>query len=116
LPQISWVTTIEVAGEQLSFERDTEDGKQGVTAVTPLVVLTAEGLNEPRYPSLKGIMAAKKKPIETMTALSVPVAAGISWTEPLAPSKSASGVVVQDKPAAEAVAELVEWLRTNKLV
>lgn len=116
LPQISWVTRIDVAGDELSFERDTEDGKQGVVASTPLVVLTADGLNEPRYPSLKGIMAAKKKPIDAVTPVNAPVAAGISWSEPLAPSKASAGIIVQDKPATEAVAELVEWLKTNKLV
>jgi len=116
LPQVSWVTGIEVAGDELRFERDTEDGKQGVVASTPLVVLTADGLNEPRYLSLKGIMAAKKKPIDAVVPINVPAAAGISWSEPLAPSKTSSGVIIQDKPAAEAVAELVDWLKTNKLV
>jgi electron transfer flavoprotein beta subunit len=116
LPQVSWVTHIELAGDELRFERDTEDGKQQVVAATPLVVLAADGLNEPRYPSLKGIMAAKKKPIDAVTPSNAPIPSGISWSEPVAPSKTSSGVIVQDKPAAEAVAELVGWLKTNKLV
>lgn len=116
LAQVSWVTKIEVTGDKLSFERDTEDGKQGVVASGPLVVLTADGLNEPRYPSLKGIMAAKKKPIDTVVSPEGPVSAGISWSDPIAPSKAAAGIIVQDKPVADAVAELVGWLKTNKLV
>ncbi|CAN5373595.1 electron transfer flavoprotein subunit beta/FixA family protein [soil metagenome] len=116
LPQISWVTKLEVVGDELSFERDTEDGKQVVVASTPLVVLTADGLNEPRYPSLKGIMAAKKKTIDTVVPAEIPVAAGISWSDPIAPSKTAAGIILQDKPASEAVAELVDWLKTNKLI
>jgi electron transfer flavoprotein beta subunit len=116
LPQVSWVTKIDVSGGELSFERDTEDGKQGVIASTPLVVLTADGLNEPRYPSLKGIMAAKKKTIDTVVLAEIPVAAGISWSDPIAPSKAAAGVIVQDKPAAEAVSQLIAWLKSNKLI
>lgn len=116
LPQISWVTKLDVIGGELSFERDTEDGKQGVVASPPLVVLTADGLNEPRYPSLKGIMAAKKKTIDTIVPAKIPVAAGISWSDPIAPSKAAAGIILQDKPAIDAVAELVDWLKSNKLI
>ena len=99
----------------MTMERDTEDGKQGVVAATPLLVMAADGLNEPRLPSLKGIMAAKKKPVETVSAPTI-AASGISWSEPVAQQKSAGGIIVQDKPAAEAAAELVAWLKENKLV
>jgi electron transfer flavoprotein beta subunit len=115
IAQISWVTKIEANGDELSFERDTEDGKQGVVAATPLLVMTAEGLNEPRYPSLKGIMAAKKKPIETADAPATTGSGAISWSEPMAQSRPAAGIIVQDKPAADAAAELVTWLKSNKL-
>jgi len=115
IAQVSWVTKIEANGGELSFERDTEDGKQGVIASAPLVLMTAEGLNEPRYPSLKGIMAAKKKPIET-ASVSAPAASGaISWSAPMAQSRPSAGIIVQDKPAADAAAELVAWLKSNKL-
>lgn len=113
--QVSWVTKLASDGATLTMERDTEDGKQGVIASTPLLVMAADGLNEPRLPSLKGIMAAKKKPVETVAALSV-ASSGISWSEPVAQQKSAGGIIVQDKPAAEAAAALVAWLKENKLV
>jgi electron transfer flavoprotein beta subunit len=115
IAQVSWVTKLEADGAMLTMERDTEDGKQGVVAYTPLLVMAADGLNEPRYPSLKGIMAAKKKPVETVAAPAVS-AANVTWSDPRAQEKSAGGIIVQDKPAAEAVAELVTWLKTNKLV
>jgi electron transfer flavoprotein beta subunit len=115
LPQVSWVTKIDANGAELTFERDTEDGKQGVVASTPLVVMTADGLNEPRYPSLKGIMAAKKKPIDTAAAPAVLSSSSISWSEPMAQSRPTAGIIVQDKPAADAAAELVAWLKSNKL-
>ena len=81
LAQVSWVTKLEANGATLTMERDTEDGKQGVVANTPLLIMASDGLNEP-----------------------------------VAQEKTASGILVQDKPAAEAVAELVAWLKDNKLV
>jgi electron transfer flavoprotein beta subunit len=115
LAQVSWVTKLAADGATLTMERDTEDGKQGVVANTPLLIMASDGLNEPRYPSLKGIMAAKKKEIATVPA-TVVASDTVSWSEPVAQEKTASGILVQDKPAAEAVAELVAWLKANKLV
>ncbi len=115
IAQVSWVTKLETDGTTLTMERDTEDGKQGVVTSTPVLVMAADGLNEPRYPSLKGIMAAKKKPVETVAAPAISDA-NVTWSEPRAQEKSASGIIVQDKPAAEAAGELVAWLKTNKLV
>ena len=53
--------------------------------------------------------------VETVAAPSVS-SSGISWSEPVAQQKSAGGIIVQDKRAAEAAAELVAWLKENKLV
>ncbi|MEZ4495392.1 MAG: electron transfer flavoprotein subunit beta/FixA family protein [Thermomicrobiales bacterium] len=88
LPQVSWVTKLESTAEGLAMERDTEDGKQAVVASTPVVIMAADGLNEPRYPSLKGIMAAKKKPLETTATPAAVPASAISWTDPAAPQGS----------------------------
>ena len=52
----------------ISIERLTDDGYDVVEASTPAVVSVVEKINEPRYPSFKGIMAAKKKPVETLRA------------------------------------------------
>lgn len=95
--------------------RDTEDGRQTIEAPMPVMLLAQAGLNEPRYPSLKGIMAAKKKPLDTV-AVSVPGAQRrVSWGEPYVPEKETSGKVIQDMPAAEAAAALAAWLREQKL-
>ncbi|MCC6704731.1 MAG: electron transfer flavoprotein subunit beta/FixA family protein [Thermomicrobiales bacterium] len=115
LPQVSWVTKLVAVDGGLAIERDTEDGKQQVIAATPVVIMAADGLNEPRYPSLKGIMAAKKKPLETVEVAAVSATTDITWSDPAAPQKPPAGIIVQDKPAAEAVAELVAWLRTKNL-
>ncbi len=56
-----------VDGATLTVERQTEEGYEVVTASTPAVVSVWDTINEPRYPSFKGIMAAKKKPVQTLT-------------------------------------------------
>jgi electron transfer flavoprotein beta subunit len=56
-----------VEGTALTVERQTDEGYEVVTAATPAIVSVWDTINEPRYPSLKGIMAAKKKPIQTLS-------------------------------------------------
>jgi len=115
LPLGSSVIGLEVEGNRLVVTRDMEDGHQSVESVLPAVLLTSSGLNQPRYPSLKGIMAAKKKPVEQVTA-DTGVASNISWSAPYVPERTVSGVIVQDVPAAEAASQLVAWLREQKVI
>src|SRR5262245_60213190 len=56
-----------VDGASLSVERQTEEGYEVVAASTPAIVSVWDTINEPRYPSFKGIMEAKKKPVQTLT-------------------------------------------------
>ncbi|GAA4921079.1 electron transfer flavoprotein beta subunit [Stackebrandtia albiflava] len=56
-----------VDGQKLTVERQTEDGHETLTASTPAVVSVWDSMNTPRYPSLKGIMAAKRKPVTTLS-------------------------------------------------
>jgi electron transfer flavoprotein beta subunit len=116
LPQVSSVTTLEANGNRLTLGRDTEDGRQIVEVDTPVLLMAMTGLNEPRYPSLKGIMAAKKKPIEQVTPPAVECTDRVVWTEPVVQERAASGIIVQDVAPAEAAQQLVAWLRENKLV
>lgn len=115
-PHLSSVTKVEVAGGTVTVERDTEDGKQVCAAATPLVLLAMTGLNEPRLPSLKGIMAAKKKPVAAVTPALPPGEDRVNWSDPYVPTRTAAGVVVQDVPPAEAAQRLVAWLREQRLV
>jgi len=64
-----------VDGTSLTVERQTEEGYEVVTAATPAIVSVWDTINEPRYPSLKGIMAAKKKPIQTLSLADLGIAA-----------------------------------------
>ncbi len=115
MPVVSNVVKIEREGNRLLVQRDMEDGYQLVRAQLPAVVLASTGLDEPRVASVKGIMAAKKKPVENIAASRNP-GERLTWEEPLAPPRTVSGVIVQDVPAADAAAQLVAWLQEQKLV
>jgi electron transfer flavoprotein beta subunit len=65
-----------VDGSQLTVERQTDEGYEVVTAATPAVVSVWDTINEPRYPSFKGIMAAKKKPVQTLSLGDLGIEAG----------------------------------------
>jgi len=116
LPSVSSVTELTVSGSHLTASRDTEDGKQTVELDLPAVVLAMTGLNEPRYPSLKGIMAAKKKPIDQTPLAIEAVPDRVTWGEPFVPERTVQGVIVQDVPAADAARQLVSWLKERKLI
>jgi electron transfer flavoprotein beta subunit len=65
-----------VDGSTLTIERQTEEGYEVVRAAAPAVVSVWDTINEPRYPSFKGIMEAKKKPVSTLTLADLGIEAG----------------------------------------
>ncbi|GAB3681069.1 electron transfer flavoprotein subunit beta/FixA family protein [Saccharopolyspora tripterygii] len=67
LPQLTSARKVTTDGTTIAIERETEAGIVNVEANLPAVVSVTEKINEPRYPSFKGIMAAKKKPVTTLT-------------------------------------------------
>jgi electron transfer flavoprotein beta subunit len=67
VPQLTFAKEVTVEGAGVRIQRMTDDGYQTVEASLPAVVSVVEKINEPRYPSFKGIMAAKKKPVETLS-------------------------------------------------
>ncbi|HLS49624.1 MAG TPA: electron transfer flavoprotein subunit beta/FixA family protein [Actinomycetaceae bacterium] len=67
LPQVTHMRTVEVADGVVKGERETDEGIFEIEAPLPCVVSVAEKINEPRFPSFKGIMAAKKKPVEVLS-------------------------------------------------
>jgi electron transfer flavoprotein beta subunit len=115
MPVISNVVEIRVDGAGITARRDMEDGFQTVQAPLPALVLSSTGLDEPRVASVKGIMAAKKKPVETMP-VTIPGERRISWEIPFVPPKTVSGTMVQDVPALDAAKQLAAWLRERKLI
>jgi electron transfer flavoprotein beta subunit len=67
LPALTHAREITVDGSTITVRRETDDGVTHLTAELPAVVSVGEKINEPRYPSFKGIMAAKKKPVTTLS-------------------------------------------------
>jgi len=65
--QVSLASQVGIDGRTVSIRRRTDSGYDAVTAALPAVISVVEKINEPRYPSFKGIMAAKKKPVETLS-------------------------------------------------
>ena len=125
-PQATFAGKVDVTtGEpgSVTVQRQTDQGYDVVTAALPAVVSVVEKINEPRYPSFKGIMAAKKKPVETLSLSDLAVSpddVGLtgSWTAvnsfAARPPRQA-GTIVDDADGAGA-AKLVEFLATQKFV
>jgi electron transfer flavoprotein beta subunit len=66
IPQVTTITKLGITGNEAVIERDVEGDKEVIKVSLPVLVTAQQGLNEPRYPSLPGIMKAKKKPIEQL--------------------------------------------------
>ena len=66
IPYVTTITNIEIDGKNVKIVRDVEGDSEIIETTLPLLVTAQQGLNEPRYPSLPGIMKAKKKPLEEL--------------------------------------------------
>ena len=107
LPCVTVIASFALNGATAVVEREIEGGREVIEAALPAVFTADKGLNEPRYASLKGIMAAKKKPIEEKpAALGEPNLEIVALELP--PSRPAGRIVGQ---GVEAVPELVRLLR-----
>ena len=80
LPVISQISELEVAGGNVTAKRQTEFGYDRIQAPLPVVLAVSDSLNEPRYPSLKGIMGAKKKPQDVVSLADIGVPADRAGT------------------------------------
>ncbi len=112
VPAISEVSSLEVSAGSASGKREIEGGSESFATPLPAIFTTQKGLNEPRYPSLKGRMAAKKKPIEVRE---------VTLDEPLLtvekisyPPERGRGMIVGE--GAAAVPELVRLLKEEARV
>jgi len=112
LPCVTTVAHLEIENGKGTAEREIEGGVEVVEFPLPAVLTTDKGLNEPRYPALKGIMAAKKKPLEVKpTTLT---AGGLDVVALMPPPERQAGKIVGE--GAAAVAELVRLLREEAKV
>jgi electron transfer flavoprotein beta subunit len=116
LPSITFAKSVAIDGSTVKVDRQTEAGYDEVTAPLPAVITVTAGVVEPRYPSFKGIMAAKSKPIDTVTLGDLGVAGGDFGQEITAvddaEARAAGEVVVDD---GEGAARLLSYLEQLKL-
>lgn len=115
-PTISQASELTVSGGSVTGKRQTEFGYDTIRAPLPAVVAVADSINTPRYPSLKGIMGAKKKPQETLSAADVggaeePKTTVLAINPP--PARGEARRIEDDGSAAE---QIVEYLVEKRLI
>ncbi|UMG92984.1 electron transfer flavoprotein subunit beta/FixA family protein [Nocardioides sp. TF02-7] len=123
LPQVTLASVVETQGDQVRIKRDGDTATEVVGATMPLVLSVTDQSGEARYPSFKGIMAAKKKPLETYALSDLGVDAGqvgleAAWTaveETAARPPRTAGEIVKDEDGSGATA-LVEFLASKKFI
>jgi len=86
LPQVTYASELTIDGQSVRIRRDGDVASETIESTLPALVSVTDQINEPRYPSFKGIMAAKKKPVETWTLEDLGVDAGqvgleAAWTK-----------------------------------
>jgi len=118
MPQLTFAKHLEVDGGKVTVHRQTEDGHQVVEAQAPALVSVTAGIAEPRYASLKGIMAARSKEIKQLSAADLGVDKG-SRSEELKEVAQAearkAGEVVEDD-GTNGVEKIVAILQTAKVI
>lgn len=112
---ITTITKIEIEGNQATIVRDVEGNNEIVEVPLPVLVTCQQGLNEPRYPSLPGIMKAKKKSLETLDLddLDLDDLQGVTETKEIFLPQAKSAGVRLEGETAQQVQELVHILRTQ---
>jgi electron transfer flavoprotein beta subunit len=124
MPSLTQVIKIDVQDGKLRCERQAEYGYDTVDVEIPAVISVGDAINEPRYPSLKAIMGAKKKPLDTRSSGDVGIEADrvgeqgsrtsvIGINPP--PAKQA-GEIIEDEDTNETVEKIVSWLEERKLL
>ncbi|HZP15222.1 MAG TPA: electron transfer flavoprotein subunit beta/FixA family protein [Nocardioides sp.] len=124
MPSLTQVIKMDVSDGGLRCERQAEYGYDTVQVELPAVISVGDAINEPRYPSLKAIMGAKKKPLESVSGSDVGIDASLvgedgsrvqcgEFHDP--PAKSA-GQIIEDEDTDETIEKIVAWLDERKLI
>lgn len=123
VPGVTYVRKVEIDGTTLRAERETDTGYAKVSTELPALVSVTKSINEPRYPSLKGIMGAKKKTILVQTladaGVEKPIGTEAARTEVTGletPSARGKGEIFEASDPVAGATKIVEFLRERKLV
>lgn len=123
-PGLTQVIKLDVDGQTLTCERQAEYGYDTVKVTLPAVISVGDAINEPRYPSLKAIMGAKKKPLESLSLEDAGIDASkvgeagrkAIWTGSKQPPAKSGGEIIEDEDTAATVEKIVAWLDDRKLI
>jgi electron transfer flavoprotein beta subunit len=124
MPSLTQVIKIDVDDGRLRCERQAEYGYDTVLVELPAVISVGDAINEPRYPSLKAIMGAKKKPLDKLSIADVGIEADrvghanarARCTDFSAPPAKPPGQIIEDEDTAATVEQVVAWLEERKLL
>ncbi len=124
MPSLTQVIQMDVNDSTLRCERQAEYGYDTVEVDLPAVISVGDAINEPRYPSLKAIMGAKKKPLEKLGTGDAGIDASKVGAEGSmvecgnfkAPPSKAAGEIIEDEDTNETVERIVAWLDERKLI
>jgi electron transfer flavoprotein beta subunit len=124
MPSLTQVIKMDIESDGLRCERQAEYGYDTVAVELPAVISVGDAINEPRYPSLKAIMGAKKKPLETVSTADVGIdtelvggdGSRVVCGEFHAPPAKAAGQIIEDEDTADTVEKIVAWLDERKLI
>jgi electron transfer flavoprotein beta subunit len=124
MPSLTQVIKMDVEEGKLRCERQAEYGYDTVEIQLPAVIAVGDAINEPRYPSLKAIMGAKKKPLDTKAAGDVEIDASLVGADGSrvhcgdfkSPPAKEAGQIIEDEDTDETVEKIVAWLDERKLI
>jgi electron transfer flavoprotein beta subunit len=123
LPQVTLASVVETQGDQVRIKRDNEGSTEVIGATLPIVLSVTDQTGEARYPSFKGIMAAKKKPMETLSLADLGIEAdqvglSVAWSQvedTTARPPRTAGEIVTDENGSGAIA-LADFLASKKFI
>jgi len=124
MPSLTQVIKMDLQDGELRCERQAEYGYDTVAVGLPAVISVGDAINEPRYPSLKAIMGAKKKPLDTVGISDVGIetdkvgesGSQVSCGEFKAPPTKEGGQIIEDEDTDETVEKVIAWLDERKLI
>ena len=124
MPSLTQVIKMDVESDALRCERQAEYGYDTVQVSLPAVISVGDAINEPRYPSLKAIMGAKKKQLDTLATGDVDIDtakvggdhSGAQWVAAKPPPAKAAGEIIEDEDTGETVEKIIAWLDERKLL
>ena len=124
VPCLTYARKVTLADGKVEVQRETENGYLRVEAPLPALVSVTKSANEPRYPSLKGIMGAKKKEIKALTLADIGADQGklgeagsktaVDTFSPV--GARAKGTVIQSADGADAARQIMEFLISKKVI